>query len=1139
MAVNGGDITLSLGIDEGSFNSQLNKIKGSADGKLTNSFRKLGAVIAAAFSVTAVAQFGTEAVKAAMNLENAMQGVESIVSGQGRSFAQAKEFLQEYISDGLVPATDAATAYKNLAARGYDEEQIKNVMTALKDSAAYGRQSSLTLGQAVASAAEGLKNENSILVDNAGVTKNVAKMWQDYAKSIGVSVNSLTQQQKIQAEVNGIMTETQFQTGDAAKVANSFSGQLSQLSFKFNEFKVALGNAIIPVVQAVLPYITQLLDFLTELANKVGQFTSALFGTKSKQYDQTAKSASSAAKAENQLAQATTNAAESAEKSLASFDDLNTLQSNTKTQTEMTSTTPSVSGSTGQTTEEVQTISPKIKQLADTVKNALKEIWGWLNKFSPMLKGIAAAFAVAFGLSLLAKLAKYIIAIPQLAGVIVAVKTALAGAATVFALTKNPLKAVGAGFQSLWKSFKTGMRNLSTPKKLAVSLVALTATFVTTKNAVYDYVKGNKSLGETLLNIIPVFAAVGVAMYAMLGPFGLVLAAGTALVGAIKGICDAQADLRKEMVNTAFYDGVGTKISYIATVYENSMESIELYNQKTIELGDSLSMNQDKVADVSQELEYYEGILSAGGQLTEEQIETMNAKYDELYSCAKENLDTNFDILISTYGEHLKAAAELSGINIDSMIGDLNRLKGDMDKNLSDLTVRHEELRNKMFNGELTDAEKAEYSNLTSLISDLSTGVSETQTRLNDLVSNIGKIDFQNEEAATDALQQIHDTASKLIEENDSARVAAINSIDNIKNDLQTYLNNGIIGQEEFNEKMEICNEWSAAIDRSYDNKEAEIKQSLSTVYEKLQNEMVKQMQSVELKAKEEFNNMNWWEKFWAGDEGTYVSNALAEYQNSFIKPLEDTIQTAFDDLQINGSAWATSAIENIIKSMYSGAKQTKELQDAMKDVGKDMNKGFADGIKAESDAVTNAMTQTTTDMEKAVRTATDTHSPSKVYEGIGIDIMRGLSNGITGEGNSAVNALQTILSTMHSKIQRFCDCIRIAVNDLVSNMDTTMNSITVTPSGQIRYTSMPKIKVPALARGAVLPPNRAFLSVLGDQKHGRNLEAPEDLIRQIVREETQGTEIDVNVNFGGTMGQLVRLLYPEIKKEQRRSSAW
>ena len=44
---------------------------------------------------------------------------------------------------------------------------------------------------------------------------------------------------------------------------------------------------------------------------------------------------------------------------------------------------------------------------------------------------------------------------------------------------------------------------------------------------------------------------------------------------------------------------------------------------------------------------------------------------------------------------------------------------------------------------------------------------------------------------------------------------------------------------------------------------------------------------------------------------------------------------------------------------------------------------------------------------------------------------------------------------------------------------------------------------VPALASGAVIPPNREFMAVLGDQTSGRNLEAPEDLIRQIVREES------------------------------------
>lgn len=45
-------------------------------------------------------------------------------------------------------------------------------------------------------------------------------------------------------------------------------------------------------------------------------------------------------------------------------------------------------------------------------------------------------------------------------------------------------------------------------------------------------------------------------------------------------------------------------------------------------------------------------------------------------------------------------------------------------------------------------------------------------------------------------------------------------------------------------------------------------------------------------------------------------------------------------------------------------------------------------------------------------------------------------------------------------------------------------------------------VKIPHLANGAVIPPNGEFAAVLGDQKYGRNLEAPEGLIRQIMREE-------------------------------------
>lgn len=50
-----------------------------------------------------------------------------------------------------------------------------------------------------------------------------------------------------------------------------------------------------------------------------------------------------------------------------------------------------------------------------------------------------------------------------------------------------------------------------------------------------------------------------------------------------------------------------------------------------------------------------------------------------------------------------------------------------------------------------------------------------------------------------------------------------------------------------------------------------------------------------------------------------------------------------------------------------------------------------------------------------------------------------------------------------------------------------------------INIPRLDKIKLPRLATGAVIPPNREFLAVLGDQKHGTNIEAPAAAIEAAV----------------------------------------
>lgn len=260
-----GSVAMDLTLNSKSYNKQLNAVTKSTESAFSSTMKKVGGFIAGAFAVTQVVNFTKTCIDSASQVQAAFTGLNSIVEGTGNSFAQAQKFINEYTSDGLVSINEAATAYKNLLARGYDTTQIEDVMTRLKDSAAFGRQASYDLGEAVVTATEGLKNENSILVDNAGVTKNVAKMWDDYAKSIGTTAANLTQEQKIQAEYNGIMEETRFQVGDAAAYTKTFSGQVQQLKFNFTQMTAAIGKVVAPIAQLFIPVINSAMQAITNL----------------------------------------------------------------------------------------------------------------------------------------------------------------------------------------------------------------------------------------------------------------------------------------------------------------------------------------------------------------------------------------------------------------------------------------------------------------------------------------------------------------------------------------------------------------------------------------------------------------------------------------------------------------------------------------------------------------------------------------------------------------------------------------------------------------------------------------------------------------------------------------------------------
>ena len=130
--------------------------------------------------------------------------------------------------------------------------------------------------------------------------------------------------------------------------------------------------------------------------------------------------------------------------------------------------------------------------------------------------------------------------------------------------------------------------------------------------------------------------------------------------------------------------------------------------------------------------------------------------------------------------------------------------------------------------------------------------------------------------------------------------------------------------------------------------------------------------------------------------------------------------------------------------------------------------------------------------------------SLSDVWEAIkkgAIGGFAGIPDGIVGVFSTLKMKLQYainnyIILPFNMLLKKIIDGVN-GVFDGIENIGSALGLGKYINIGNVRMVS-----IPYLAQGAVIPPNAPFAAVLGDQKSGRNLEAPESLIRQIIREE-------------------------------------
>lgn len=263
-----GSIKAKIELDASNYKRNVETVKkqtkevGDGAEKTKKSFQGLESALTAVGSSAAL--YGlTRVIKSAVDeasrLQMSMQGLIEVSKALNVEVDKSTKLAEELASRGFMTIQESAEAVKTSLAAGLNLEETTDLINALADAAAYNRESHLGWGEAVVQALRGIKQGNSTLTDAAGITTNLSVMHERYADSIGKSVGTLSEAEKVQAAYNGMMQEATLFAGNAESAMEGYEGKLAEFNQTITMARAELGEAFIPALEEAMEKITPMI----------------------------------------------------------------------------------------------------------------------------------------------------------------------------------------------------------------------------------------------------------------------------------------------------------------------------------------------------------------------------------------------------------------------------------------------------------------------------------------------------------------------------------------------------------------------------------------------------------------------------------------------------------------------------------------------------------------------------------------------------------------------------------------------------------------------------------------------------------------------------------------------------------------
>lgn len=860
-----------------------------------------------------------------------------------------------------------------------------------------------------------------------GVNVSVAQLKQTaLAHGITLSTAKMTEAQKATLRYITIMEQTANAQGDLARTIATPANALRILDAQWTQAKRAMGQVVSVIAVKVIPWFQALIQIIKEaaqaLANALGYELPDI------DYSGISVDTGSFEDASDSLGEAADNAKE-LKKSLLGIDELNVMTDNSS------SSIANLGGGyasdfgldLGQYDYDfLSDIEDNTKQIYKQLKKwlkPLKSIIGYIKDYKNL---IGAGIAVVALTSLWKKLTGYWAAFKALS----IVDTFLNG----FTL----IRATGG---NLFQSFVGGLDNirysLTGIQKAAITAVAAIIEFSVIKNDMKDLAMGAENVAGKIVEMGVVATAAGVAMYTALGPGGLALAAIVGITAAVVGFGEAQAELRKQLVDSVFFDGVGVSIDSLKGKLEAVTKEFEAQNTQIIEWKGEIESNESTIENLGLKIQTLSATMGRTGAVTETEVSELKTQFSSLYECVKENMKLSEDIILTALvGAMQRATPEISS-QIDLLIGEYQRYVRETQGRAEELKMLidggYDQLVGKQKDDPAYQEIMTNINNWYKELGALSGGMSDAgwqwQQTVSDFTNN--KIDFGT---------SVEDCKTKL-GEIATAGQTALADLSTARDEVLKQIDQQIAYAAQYGslEEVEMLGDIRKSIEDDYAAQEAAIKDQLNTIFESIQNGMIDKIDSTKTSLEKEWDNMNWFEHWWYDhEEGNYVRSGLKDMKKN-VDEISSAIQTHMTDLKTDGSVWADDAMQGIIDTLfksrvtrndltgsttrYSYAMDLdeaieqvfKELEESGKkksdEAGKAITEGLGTGMTSAASAATSAAEQMVNDVHSTVNEVAQINSPSKLFATSGKFMIEGLIKGMTDMGATLKTKLSTMLS--------------------------------------------------------------------------------------------------------------------------------